>query len=373
MRVSLMVLAPAFAAALSGCGGESRAAAPLTRGGDDRTGAYEVVPDWLKPAPEHGDDWRWGAISGVAVDTPDRIVVISFGDWNAQGQEVPGRSHFVSIVDGQGNVVENWSQWDTLFHHPHQVYIDPYDPERHVWIVELGGVGFHEQILKFTNDGSRLVMRIRDPEPGITPPEQRAKPAPGPLDFGQPAMLAFLPDGQFLLGDGYQNGRIARFTAEGEFVSQFGSVGSGPGQFDLIHGLAVDRNRRIYVADRRNSRIQVFGEDGTFIEEWPDILDPVNLWIDQNDFVWVLDGSLNRILKYSLEGQLLDYFGAYGAAWSLGRGTWDGGMALPHQMDLDEQGNLYVASWSGRWVDKFVPRADADPARLIGPRVRLAN
>jgi hypothetical protein len=299
--------------------------------------------------------------------------VISFGDRNAEGLEVPGRSHFVSVVDRDGNVIENWSQWDSLFYHPHQVYINPYDPERHVWIVELGGVGFHEQILKFTNDGSRLVMRIRDPEPGITPAEQRAKPNPGPLDFGQPAMLAFLPDGHFLLGDGYQNGRVAKFTADGQLVSQFGSVGKGPGQFDLIHGLAVDRTGRIYVADRRNSRIQVFTEDGDYIEEWPNILDPVNVWIDEHDFLWVLDGSLNRILKYTLQGELLDYFGAYGEAFSLGRGRWEGGLSLPHQLDLDAEGNLYVASWGGPWVDKFVPAPGADRARLIGPRVRVQN
>ena len=145
----------------------------------------------------------------------------------------------------------------------------------------------HESILKFSNDGSELLLNLRDPNPVTNEggPVARDNPNPGPLDFGQNAVLAFLPNGDFLLGDGYQNGRIVRYNAEGEFLSEFGSVGSGPGQFELIHGVAVDRDNRIYVSDRRNHRIQVFTEDGTFVEEWPDIHDPVAIMVDVNDFL----------------------------------------------------------------------------------------
>ncbi len=366
-------------ATLFACGGESRAApdagrdGSFVKGGDDRTGPYEVVEGWWKAAPDHTEEWGWGSVSGVAVDTPDRIIVAVWGDQNAQRQERPGSTNYLVVVDRNGNVVENWSQWDSLFNRPHQVYINPYDPERHVWVVERGGNGVHEQILKFTNDGSELVMRLRDPQPVMSEEETRANQNPGPLDFGQPAVLAFLPDGHFLLGDGYQNGRIAKYTTDGEFVMQFGSVGAGPGQFDLIHGIAVDRNGRIFVSDRMNHRVQVFTEDGEYIEEWPDIYDPVAIFIDQNDAVWVLDATLNRMLKYSLEGLLLDYWGAYGEVSSLGRSGWPGGMSLPHQMDMDEDGNLYVAEFSGPWLDKFVPKSGADPARLIGKRQLGAN
>ena len=361
--------------ALFACIGENQAApgsegarGTFAKGGDDRTGPYAVVEGWWKPAPDHTDEWTWGSVSGVAADTPDRIIVSTWGDENAQGQERPGSTNYLLVVDRNGDIVENWSQWDSLFYKPHQVYINPYDPERHVWLIELGGNGVHEQILKFTNDGSELVMRFKDPKPVMTEEETRANPNPGPLNFGQPAVLAFLPDGHFLLGDGYYNGRIVKYTADGEYVMEFGSVGTGPGQFDLIHGIAVDRNGRIYVSDRMNHRIQVFTEDGEFIEEWPDIYDPVGIFIDQNDAVLVLDGTLNRMLKYSLEGELLDYWGAYGEVSSMGRSGWPGGMSLPHQMDVDDDGNLYVASWGGPWLDKFVPKSHADPTRLIGKR-----
>ncbi|MBI4519693.1 MAG: hypothetical protein HY701_02555 [Gemmatimonadetes bacterium] len=364
--------------ALSACGGEGSAPAggasgTLTKGGDDRSGPYEVVEGWWKPAPDHTAGWTWGSVSGVAADSPDRIIVAVWGDQNAEGQERPGSTNYLVVVNRNGDIIENWSQWDSIFNRPHQVYISPYDPERHVWIVERGGNGVHEQILEFSNDGSKLVMRLRDPQPVMSEEETRANQNPGPLDFGQPAVMAFLPDGHFLLGDGYQNGRIAKYTTDGEFVTQFGSVGMGPGQFDLVHGAAVDGSGRIYVSDRMNHRIQVFSENGEYIEEWPNIYDPVGIFIDENEMLWVLDATLNRMLKYSREGELLDYWGAYGEVSSLGRRGWPGGMSLPHQMDIDEEGNLYVAEFGGPWLDKFVPKRGADPARLVGRRLIGTN
>jgi hypothetical protein len=373
-------------AALTACSGESQAAAgsgeTVIKGGDDRSGPYDIVERFWKPAADHDSVWTWGSVSGVAADNPNRIIVAVWGDQGRAGQgERPGSTNYLVVVDSLGNVTENWSQWDSLFNRPHQVYISPYDPDRNVWVVERGGNGVNEQILKFSNDGKQLLMRLEDPQEVMSEQQQRAITNPGPLDFGQPAVLAFLPDGHFLLGDGYQNGRVAKYTNDGQFVMQFGSVGTGPGQFDLVHGIAVDRNRRIYVSDRMNHRVQVFTEAGEYIEEWPNIWDPVAIMIDENDAVWVLDATLNRILKYNLQGELEDYFGAYGKASSLGRPGYMcseesaacGGMALPHQMDIDSQGNIYIAEFSGPWIDKLVPKAGADRSRLVGQPVRIPN
>ena len=76
-----------------------------------------------------------------------------------------------------------------------------------------------------------------------------------------------------------------------------------------------------------------------------------------------------RILKYSLEGELQYYFGAFGGT----RGGFAGGLSRPHQLDVDQEGNLYIASWDGGWMDKFVPRAGADASKLIGRSLVLAN
>ena len=381
-------------AVVSACTGESEP--PVSRfevakGGDDRNGPYDVIPGWWKPAPDHDETWTWGSAAGVWPDTPDRVLIVMWGDQRRQsrpGEDNERQRNFLVAVDRDGNITENWSQWDSLFNRPHQIYINPYDPERAVWVDERGGNGVHEAILKFSNDGSELLLQMEDPNPvfGEGGPNPRENPNPRPLDFGQNAVLAFLPNGDFLLGDGYQNGRVVRYNSDGKFLSEFGSVGSGPGQFDLVHGIAVDKENRVYVSDRRNHRIQIFTEDGTLLDEWPNIWDPVAIMIDVNDFVWILDATLNRILKYDLDGQLLDYFGTYGEASSLGRPGFTcsddaavaeagldtdhteacGGFSLPHQMSVDSEGNLYVAQFGGPWIDKYVPKPGADPSRLIG-------
>ncbi len=190
-----------------------------------------------------------------------------------------------------------------------------------------------------------------------------------PIDYGDPACLAFLPDGSFLLADGYWNSRIIKYNAKGEYLMEWGSFGSGPGQFDLVHGVAVDRERRVYVADRSNNRIQVFTDDGDFIDEWPDITDPVGVYIDERDAVWVTSAALNRILKYDRAGVLEYYWSAYGGT----RGGFAGGLSRPHQIDVDQEGNVYIASWDGGWVTKHIPKPGADPARLVGRKIVLAN
>ena len=366
---AMALLTTAGLAGLAACAGEPTTPVPApdppragAKGGDGRTGDYQAVAGWWKPAADHDDTWTWGEVSGVAVDTPDRIIVAVWGDRSADGTEREGSSNYLVVVDRDGNVVENWSQWDTTFNKPHQVYISPYDAERHVWVVERGGGrGVHMQVMKFTNDGSELVMRLGEPDHPTSREEARANPNPGPYTYGEPAVLAFLPDGSFLLGDGYWNTRIIKYDAEGEYLMEWGEAGSGPGQFDLVHGLAVDREQRVYVADRRNNRVQVFTEDGAFIEEWPDITDPVGVFIDEHHAVWVISASLHRLLKYNRDGELQHSWGAYG-----GPGGLAGGVFRPHQIDVDQEGNVYVASWSGGWLNKFTPKLNADPNALIG-------
>ena len=90
------------ACAEGGPGASASASESVVKGGDDRTGEYDAVADWWGPAPDHIGPWTWGQVSGVAVDSPDRIIVAIWGDRD-------------------GEIIENWSQWDSLFNKPHQV------------------------------------------------------------------------------------------------------------------------------------------------------------------------------------------------------------------------------------------------------------
>ena len=231
-RMCVAIVLAAGLAAVTACAGENQGApqsaaqGEIAKGGDDRAGEYEGVADYWKPAPDHVGESTWGQVSGVAADTPDRVIVAVWGDQNAQGQEREGSSNYLVVVDRNGNIIENWAQWDSIFNKPHQVYISPYDAERHVWVVERGGgKGVNMQVFKFTNDGSELVMRLVDRDHPTTRAAARANPHPGPYTYGDPAVLAFLPDGSFLLGDGYWNSRIVKYNAEGEIHDGVGRVG----------------------------------------------------------------------------------------------------------------------------------------------------
>jgi peptidylamidoglycolate lyase len=324
------------------------------KGGSDAFGPYEPVANWLKPM-------RPGYLErGVSVfaESPDRILFTSDLEFvphrgrGGAGPPAPGAAspdhHFVMVLDRNGNVVDEWKQWDSLFKMPHRVAIDPYDPERNVWIIDRE----NEQIFKFSHDGKKLLMTLG--EKGVIGNDDR--------HFGRPADISFLPDGSFYVADGYTNTRVIKFDKNGKFLFAWGTPGSGRGQFKVqVHDVAVDPRGRVFVADRGNNRIQIFDPNGEYLDEWDNIRGPSYIHITKDGYVWVVSGQGNRLAKYDMNGHLLTYWGMYGRE----PGEFDD----PHDMSVDADGNLYVAIFSTQKVglEKFVPRPDADPSRLVGP------
>ena len=350
-RVGLGAIAAGMPALLDNCGSEpgrgpaSRAAdAPLEKGGQDETGPYDVVEDWFKPVHEGFALY----VDGVFAETPDRIFVASYGEVPIplSGSPAPSRpgtslilDHFVIILDASGRIVEEWTHAVDLMVHPHSVQISPYDRERHVWIIDREG----HQIVKFTNDGTRVAMTLG--EKGVAGDDEQ--------HFNRPADIVFLADGSFLVADGYTGARVVKFDEGGRFLTAWGSKGTGPGQFDLVHCVAVDGEGRVYVADRNNGRVQIFDENGAYLDEWP-IRRPNHLWITRDQFLWLADGAANRFAKFDLAGRLLTYWGT--------QGTWQGAFNNPHKFSVDSVGNLYVADYGNNRVQKFQPKANADPS-----------
>jgi DNA-binding beta-propeller fold protein YncE len=116
--------------------------------------------------------------------------------------------------------------------------------------------------------------------------------------FNRPQDIAWLPDGSLLVADGLGNARIAKFDRNGAFVTSWGSRGNGPGQLSGPHGIATDRNRRVYVADRTNHRIQIFDENGRYLDQRPGLRQPNDILIDAGRHLWVADSFGGRTQKF---------------------------------------------------------------------------
>ena len=394
-------------------------AVPGAIGAEDVSGPYEVVPGWPKDLgtlPGH-EKWTWGGARGIFAESPNRVYLIQGAElpnlprpqtrllpeigpnvqfplaglpWrNANGAAPPGAGgsgqdpakgleiwrgssapfrelgvdarweHALVVVDGQGNIIESWTQWDTLFKRPHAVYISPYDAEKHVWVVD----DHTHAIYKFTNDGKQLVQTIGTPN---------VSGADG-THFNRPTFMAWMPDGSFFVADGYNGTRVAKFDAQGRFLLDFGKAGdpgkeTRPGYMNNVHGVAVDvETRRVFVNDRDNHRIQIFDESGTYLSEWKIAVTPSSLHFVQigaDRTLAAFDRNTHKMLKYDLEGHLLYAWGTVadfpGTLWGV------------HGMSTDQEGNVYVAEVDAGRFQKFRPRAGANPAYLIGKPVYAA-
>jgi hypothetical protein len=415
-RASLAVIVVAVLLVLVGnrlamVHGQSRpeasfAAVPTEKGGQDMFGAYDIVPNWPKPLaslPGH-EKWTWGAGQSVFAESPNRVFILQRGElpnierpkqiklpqlgpsiefpigrlpWrDATSTSPPGAletrdgkvgddsdvgqagvdyrwEHCIVVVDANGNMIEDWTQWDKMLRRPHAVYISPYDPEKRVWIVD----DYRHAIFIFSNDGKRLLQTIGEPNVHASDDKH----------FYRPTFIAWLPDGTFFVADGYANTRVVKFDKNGKYLLAWGEKGTPPnekrpGYFNNVHGVAVDaQTRRVFVNDRQNHRVQVFDENGKHLSEWSFGAPPsdIHLFIIGADrALWAFDRGTSKMLKYDLDGN-------FQYAW----GTWGdfpGGFWGVHGLASDQAGNFYVAEVDSGRAQKYRPRPGANPAFLVG-------
>ncbi|MFZ5890598.1 MAG: 6-bladed beta-propeller [Myxococcota bacterium] len=174
-----------------------------------------------------------------------------------------------------------------------------------------------------------------------------------PEDFARPTGVAFASNGDAYVADGYDHARIARFDPNGCFTSSFGEHGVGKGQFETPHGIVIDVNDRIYVADRDNARVQVFDSDGHFLASWsaPELGHPWAVALGPDGHVYVADGgnqtpggTARRIVELDSNGNTLGVFGH------------DAALESPHGIAVGGDNSVYVADLDGRSLRKFVRR-----------------
>jgi len=340
------------------------------------TSPYDVVDGWMKPFASPGH--AWGSHLGVFAESPDRIFVIQSGEFRLPDPVPADFAGFVGsiglnaflpedarvwkncifVVDGDGNMIEAWTQWDSLFegsNGPHKIRISPYDPARRVWVVDPTG----HAIYAFSNDGSELLMTLG--EKGVGGDDE--------THFGGPLDIAFKPDGSMFVADGLDNSRVVKLDAEGNYITHWGEKGNGRGQFDVVHAVATDIRGNIYVADRNNNRVQVFNETTRSpwyhpnispVGTWPDFDFPTDIIVTGYD-VWVADNMPPKMVKLDVNGNRI-------YSWPL-TGDAPGQYAELHQFSVDSEGTWYGADNVHGRTQKFVPKADANPTQLLGAPV----
>ena len=336
---------------------------------------YNIISGWHKPFAEEG--FAFGGSSGVFAESPNRIFVAQRGETRLP-DPIPAEfsgfagsiginvlfatdlrvwEHCLYTLDGDGNVREMWDQWDHLCEGsdgpgPHRLRINPYDPERRVWLVNET---FH-QIYVFSNDGSELLKTLGE----------KNVPGDDETHFGRPQDVAFLPDGRILVADGLDNHRVIILDAAGNYISEFGGFGEGPGQFNGIHALGIGPEGLIFALDRSGGRVNVFRTTDNPAEvEFVDVWGGFGLTLDiivNDDAIWFTafgPGRLVNFIKMDFEGNRL-------YTWVVPRELPDGYIEV-HTFSVDSDGNLFGGDNQYGRTQKFVPKPDADPDLLIKP------
>jgi DNA-binding beta-propeller fold protein YncE len=276
---------------------------------------YHAVEGWAK-LPE---GWNFGETSGVDVDKNDNVWVFNRG------------AHPVVQLDKSGRMLQAWTDVPVKSSHGIRV-----DADGNIWTIDVAG----HRLMKFTPSG-RLLMFIGSV--GGAAGNNDSKDA-----FSRPTDITFAPNGDLFVSDGYDNSRVIKFNKDGDYLTHWGSKGTGDGQFNLVHDVALDKQGRLYVADRNNQRVQIFDGNGHFLGKWTDLGSPWGLYyVARENALYMCDGVNDRILKLNLDGQVLGVLGSHGKI--------AGKLDFPHNLAVDSTGAIYVAEIKNWRVQKFVP------------------
>jgi sugar lactone lactonase YvrE len=240
----------------------------------DLPNPYTTIENWGQ-LPEGR---TWGSTSAVDVAPNGNLWVAErCGANTCAGSNLPAILEF----DRAGKLVKSFAAGMFVF--PHGFLVDR---EGNVWVTDAQGrEGKGHQVFKFSPDGKLLLTLGKAGVAGA-----------GQDEFNQPSDVAVAPNGDIFVADGHDTGsnmRIVKFTKEGKFIKTWGKPGSAPGEFSVPHGIAFDSKGRLFVADRGNNRLQIFDQDGKFLEEWKQFSRLSGIYIDKDDVLYGADSESN--------------------------------------------------------------------------------
>jgi len=283
---------------------------------------YRVNEEWQRPPA--GLEVRACAVS---VDSQDRVYCFNR---NAE--------HPVVVFDRDGNFLSSWGAG--LFTFPHAIRIVKENGRDVVWLCDE----HHQQFQKFTTEG-KLLQTIGEKgarsDTGVPADDFSSaawkKVTHGGGPFNLPTDIAFAADGSMFMTDGYGNARVHKFSPDAKYQFSWGEPGTAPGQFNLPHGVWIDRRGRVLVADRENDRVQVFDQNGRLLSVWStELIGPAFFYVDDDDIVYIPEHNGGRISILTLDGERLARWGD-GPVHRSCHGIW-----------IDSHSDLYVVQ-PGEW------------------------
>jgi hypothetical protein len=242
---------------------------------------YQSIEGWAKlPAGR-----TWGATSAVDIDKDGTSIWVGerCGANTCTGRNDPTILKF----DAQGNLVKAFGAGMFVF--PHGIHVDK---DGNVWITDGTPPGEPKGghiVVKFSPEGEVLLVLG---EKGVPGNDEK--------HFNQPSDVVTNDAGDIFVADGHggeTNSRIVKFDKTGKFIKTWGKKGSGPGEIDIPHAIAIDSRGRVVVGDRQNNRLSVFDQDGNFIEVLPQFSRPSGVWIDKDDTVYVADSESESVSR----------------------------------------------------------------------------
>jgi hypothetical protein len=270
---------------------------------------YQVVENWAHFPP--GVE-KWGGATGVDVDSKGNVYVFH------RIESMP-----IMAFDKNGKFLRGWGQG--MFKTTHFLRTDR---DGNVWVTDRGD----HQVFKFNADGKLLMTLGRK---GVVGDNESTDAFNGVAD------LVIARNGDIFIADGEStNTRIVKYSKDGKFVSWWGGLGKGPGQFDEPHSIAIDSRGRLYIGDRRNKRVQVFDQTGKFIEQWNHLGTPWGVYV-KDDLLYVVDGTEANCLYIMnvKDGKIIDKVE---------------GLRNATAVTVDANDNIYIGEVNGANVRKLV-------------------